>query len=279
MTAAWLLSGCVADDAATASPGAAATSEVSSESLVLADQMLVGLGGKCMDVAWGSSASGTSVNLFDCNGTAAQVWHLDIGNHALMALGKCLDIPGGNITDRNPMQIWDCNRTIAQQFDYFAVGSAYTIRPLANTGFCIEVAGGFTDNWTPIQVFDCNGTASQEWHLAPLQTPDRPPVAPEVVAGTVTVRDHRGGTTIVHDEMVLYTHDRSLYEQGYQWFMRVNGGPWTLFSSSAALFSVDQVPAPIIPGAMVAGNLYEAKATVFSSAGASDSEIVRIDRR
>ena len=37
---------------------------------------IVGLAGKCLDVAGASSLDGTAVQLYDCNGTAAQRWTL-----------------------------------------------------------------------------------------------------------------------------------------------------------------------------------------------------------
>ncbi|WP_037776260.1 glycoside hydrolase family 30 beta sandwich domain-containing protein, partial [Streptomyces pristinaespiralis] len=55
---------------------------------------LVGLGGKCLDVAGGSSADGTAVQLWDCNGSAAQRWTLR-SDGSVQALGKCLDVTSG----------------------------------------------------------------------------------------------------------------------------------------------------------------------------------------
>ncbi|MFD0069935.1 ricin-type beta-trefoil lectin domain protein, partial [Streptomyces sp. NPDC127574] len=48
--------------ALSATPAAAATGTIT------------GLGGKCLDVASASSANGAAVQLYDCNGTAAQQW-------------------------------------------------------------------------------------------------------------------------------------------------------------------------------------------------------------
>ncbi|WP_407648942.1 ricin-type beta-trefoil lectin domain protein, partial [Actinacidiphila epipremni] len=38
-----------------------------------------GLGSKCVDVAGASSANGTAVQLYDCNGTSAQTWTVAAG--------------------------------------------------------------------------------------------------------------------------------------------------------------------------------------------------------
>ena len=50
-----------------------------------------GLGGKCVDVAGANSANGTAVQLYDCNGTAAQQWTVG-SDGTIRALGKCLDV-------------------------------------------------------------------------------------------------------------------------------------------------------------------------------------------
>ena len=42
---------------------------------------ITGLAGKCLDVAGASSADGTAVQLYDCNGTAAQQWTLGTRRH------------------------------------------------------------------------------------------------------------------------------------------------------------------------------------------------------
>ncbi|MEV6302159.1 glycosyl hydrolase family 18 protein, partial [Actinoplanes sp. NPDC051861] len=52
---------------------------------------ITGIGGKCVDVASASSANGTAVQLYDCNGTTAQTWTVGTDG-TIRALGKCLDV-------------------------------------------------------------------------------------------------------------------------------------------------------------------------------------------
>jgi hypothetical protein len=47
---------------------------VTSTSAAAATGQITGLGGKCVDVAAASSANGAAVQLYDCNGSAAQQW-------------------------------------------------------------------------------------------------------------------------------------------------------------------------------------------------------------
>ncbi|MFE1930906.1 ricin-type beta-trefoil lectin domain protein [Streptomyces sp. NPDC059474] len=41
---------------------------------VAATGQITGVGGKCVDVAGANSANGTPIQLYDCNGSAAQQW-------------------------------------------------------------------------------------------------------------------------------------------------------------------------------------------------------------
>lgn len=121
---------------------------------------IIGIGGKCVDVAGGSSANGTAVQLFDCNGTAAQRWSVtDEGT--VEALGKCLDVTGGGTANGTPVQLYECNGTGAQQW---RAGAGGTLRN-PQSGRCLDAAGGSSANGTRLVIFDCHGGASQRWQL------------------------------------------------------------------------------------------------------------------
>ena len=62
---------------------------------------ITGYGGKCVDVAGASTANGTAVQLYDCNGTAAQQWTVGTDG-TIRALGKCLDVAGSGHRQRHP---------------------------------------------------------------------------------------------------------------------------------------------------------------------------------
>jgi chitinase len=57
----------------------------------------------------GGSANGTTVDLYDCNGTGAQVW-VPQSNGSLVnpQSGKCLDDTNWSITPGTQLQIWSC---------------------------------------------------------------------------------------------------------------------------------------------------------------------------
>ena len=72
--------------------------------------------GKCLDVNGAGTANGTLVDLYTCNGTAAQVWVPQSNGELLNPnSGKCLDDTGfgGSGTQ---VQIWACADTANQQW-------------------------------------------------------------------------------------------------------------------------------------------------------------------
>ncbi|MGY4928132.1 ricin-type beta-trefoil lectin domain protein [Streptomyces sp. 900105755] len=117
-----------------------------------------GLAGKCVDVAGANTANGTPVDLYDCNGTAAQQWTVG-SDGTIRALGKCLDVTSGGTADGTTVQLYDCNGTAAQKW---AVSSAHDIvNPQANK--CLDVTGNNSANGTRLQIWTCSGGANQKW--------------------------------------------------------------------------------------------------------------------
>ncbi|MCL2280792.1 RICIN domain-containing protein [Candidatus Saccharibacteria bacterium] len=79
-----------------------------------------GSNGQVLDVAWGLTLSGTSVGVYDNNGTAAQKWRIvpidsTSGNYRIYnQSGLALDINGGTYTNNTRVQVWLPNGTHAQ---------------------------------------------------------------------------------------------------------------------------------------------------------------------
>jgi hypothetical protein len=120
---------------------------------------IVGFGGKCADVAGASTANGAAVQLFDCNGTAAQRWTV-ASDGTLRALGKCMDVTGAGAANGTKIQLFDCNGTNAQRWT--RSGST-----LVNTGSgkCLDATGVSSANGTRLQIWTCTGGANQNWTL------------------------------------------------------------------------------------------------------------------
>jgi cellulose 1,4-beta-cellobiosidase len=121
---------------------------------------ITGIGGKCVDVAGASSANGTAVQLYSCNGTGAQQWTVG-SDGTIRALGKCLDVAAAGTANGTKAQLYDCNGTGAQQW---AVGANSSLRN-PNSGRCLDASGNSSADGTRLQIWDCSGSANQQWHL------------------------------------------------------------------------------------------------------------------
>ena len=121
---------------------------------------ITGLAGKCVDVAAAGTADGTAVQLYDCNGSAAQSWTRS-SDGTLRALGKCLDVTSGSTADGAKVQLWTCNGSGAQQWTY--TSGRDLVNPQANK--CLDVTGNNSANATPLQIWTCTGAANQKWTL------------------------------------------------------------------------------------------------------------------
>jgi type 1 glutamine amidotransferase len=120
---------------------------------------VVGVAGKCMDVAGSGTADGTQIQLWTCNGTGAQQWTRT--GQTYRALGKCLDVSGGGTANGTKVQLWTCNGSGAQNWAPQANG---TVRnPQSNR--CLEAPGGQTGDGTPLRIWDCNTGANQRWSV------------------------------------------------------------------------------------------------------------------
>ncbi|MFD7996087.1 ricin-type beta-trefoil lectin domain protein [Streptomyces mexicanus] len=121
---------------------------------------ITGIGGKCVDVNAASTANGTAIQLYDCNGTNAQQWTVG-SDGTLRALGKCMDVTSAGTADGTKVQLWDCNGSAAQKWQK---GSGNT---LVNTGSgkCLDATDNSSANLTRLQIWQCFGGANQQWNL------------------------------------------------------------------------------------------------------------------
>ena len=122
---------------------------------------IVGYGGLCVDVRSASTANFTPVQVYTCNGTAAQQWTVVQAGSTLHALGKCMDINGGGTANGTTVDLYDCNNTAAQVFIPQSNGSLYN----PQSGKCLDDTGWSTTPGTQLQIWDCTGNANQHWSL------------------------------------------------------------------------------------------------------------------
>ena len=121
---------------------------------------ITGLGGKCLDVAGGSTLNGTAAQIFGCNGSTAQRWSL-AADGSVQSLGKCLDVNAAGTANGAKVQLYDCNGSGAQQWRLEAAGD------LVNTASnkCLDVVDNSSADGAKLQLWTCTGAANQKWQL------------------------------------------------------------------------------------------------------------------
>jgi hypothetical protein len=111
----------------------------------------------CMDVNGGSSTNGTKVQMYTCNGSAAQRWTLAT-NGTVQINGSCLDITGASKANGALIEEWTCNGGANQQ--WVAVNGTL-LNPVS--GKCLDDPGFNTANGTQLDLWTCNGGSNQQW--------------------------------------------------------------------------------------------------------------------
>ncbi len=102
--------------------------------------------GRCLDVKDGSTAAGTPVQIYDCNGTAAQTWTYDESARTLSVFNgtKCLNVMG---SPPAPLYIDDCLADRGHQAWEFNPGGIITH---VATGYVLDVQDGSKKNAQPV---------------------------------------------------------------------------------------------------------------------------------
>ncbi|MBX7267645.1 PQQ-dependent sugar dehydrogenase [Micromonospora sp. Llam7] len=121
---------------------------------------IVGLGGKCLEAAGGSSANGTQIQIWSCNDGTNQQWTVT-PNSTINALNKCLDINAGSATNGTKIQLWTCNGGPNQNWSTQTDGSLRN----PQTGKCLDVSNNSSTDGQAVHLWSCHGGANQKWTL------------------------------------------------------------------------------------------------------------------
>jgi len=114
--------------------------------------------GLCLDDTGNRSANGNKVQLWSCNGGAAQNWtYAEDGT--LRIHGKCLDDTGYGTKAGTKLQLWSCTNHTNQMWTGVDAGSLES--PLS--GLCLTAPYG-SRNGTQAELGGCGGTGG-EWTL------------------------------------------------------------------------------------------------------------------
>ena len=128
---------------------------------------VTGKKGMCLDAAGGGTANGTAVQIYTCNGSAAQQWTVegdDEGLHLrnVKAL-KCVDVSGNNSADGTKIQLWTCNSSPAQTWEYNV--RAATALKNVGTGKCLDLKT--YDKSQDSRLWTCSGATPQKFTVKP----------------------------------------------------------------------------------------------------------------
>jgi predicted alpha-1,2-mannosidase len=114
----------------------------------------------CADDNNGAASNGNRIQIWGCNGTAAQQWTVE-PDGTVRVVGGCLDVTSSGTANGTLVQWYGCNGTGAQQWKPGANSSL--INP--ESGKCLDDPGSSTSPGTQLQLYTCNGTGAQNWTL------------------------------------------------------------------------------------------------------------------
>ena len=113
--------------------------------------------GKCIDVPSSNFVDGAKLQMWNCNGTAAQRWTFVDGT--IRAGGLCMDVAWGSTANGAEIQIAYCSGNQAQKFVLSGAGDLVSV--LANK--CVDIAGWDGNDGARLIIWPCHGGANQKW--------------------------------------------------------------------------------------------------------------------
>jgi len=123
---------------------------------------------KCMDVPGASTASGTGLVQWACNGGANQQWAADdLGNGYLRLKvahsGMCADLASQSTSNSVAIVQAPCGAGNSQQWVKENTDSGYFRLKSRYSGLCIDVNGASTSDGATLIQWTCGGGTNQQW--------------------------------------------------------------------------------------------------------------------
>ncbi|HKB31055.1 MAG TPA: ricin-type beta-trefoil lectin domain protein, partial [Streptosporangiaceae bacterium] len=153
--------------------------------------MLSGLTAKCLDDSGGGTANGNKIDIWSCDGAAAQSWTM-AADGTVQVFGKCLDIVGAGTANNTKVDLYQCVFGAANQ-QWQALTNGQLFNP--HSGRCLDDPGSSTTNGTQLDIYDCvSGAANEMW--SPPTAPPADPVTGPVTSGLAgkCLDDYQSGT-------------------------------------------------------------------------------------
>ncbi|MDT5032598.1 MAG: hypothetical protein QOC94_2769, partial [Actinoplanes sp.] len=117
--------------------------------------------GRCIDIPGGNTSDGTGLQMWDCNGSAAQKWTFN-SDGTLRAMGKCMDPAWGSAARGTKIQLVTCNGNPVQRFTLTGAGDLVNI----SSNRCVDIKDWNSGNNAPLQLWDCSGQILQKWVMS-----------------------------------------------------------------------------------------------------------------
>ncbi|MGN6721436.1 MAG: choice-of-anchor D domain-containing protein [Marmoricola sp.] len=121
---------------------------------------IVGINRRCADVRGTTTASGTPVVLYTCNGAASERWTL-LATKTIRALGECLTMTRGARVNGARVELLTCGGTAAQV--WLPLGAGRIENP--ESGKCLAVLSPIGANRSPLVIETCTSAANERWTL------------------------------------------------------------------------------------------------------------------
>ncbi|MFJ7074682.1 ricin-type beta-trefoil lectin domain protein [Streptomyces sp. NPDC098781] len=122
-----------------------------------------GASDKCLDVAGGKKDNGTPVQIYTCNGGAAQKWQISGDTLVNPNSGKCLTVKGGANTNGTAVVIMPCTNGVSQKWEYGTHGTTRLYNPATKN--CLDLAT-YTNSQDG-RMWDCTGKTPQKFDIVP----------------------------------------------------------------------------------------------------------------
>jgi hypothetical protein len=171
--------------------GSPSTSAAFSATGTLTGPLYGGITGLCLDDSNNSTADGNKIQIWNCNGDAAQQWTAYSDGTVRVQGSHCLDVANGGTADGTKIQLWSCiNGDANQQWLPVEDDSLYNPR----SGKCIDDPGGTTTEGTQLEIYDCDLANSQVWPL-PYTAPSTTGIITSQVSRGKCVDDFNGSAS------------------------------------------------------------------------------------
>ena len=142
-------------------------------------KIILSSNGKSLDVANGSDANKANLQVYNSNGTDAQLWKfIDAGNgsyYIRSKLGTTIDLVNGKTTAGNNIQMyatavsdaqkWILDVEMAAASERPIEDGTYVIKNFSNTKTALDVEGGSEKNGGNIRLYNYNNSSSQRFEF------------------------------------------------------------------------------------------------------------------